>query len=83
MPDVLPGPVPPRPVLPGAVPPTPVPPGAVAPTAVQPSADQADVVVAVTQRLAALRERPVHEHVVAYDEVHRLLHDALTRLDEG
>ena len=45
--------------------------------------DRGEVVTAVTERLAALRERPVAEHVVAYDEVHRLLQDALGRLDEG
>ena len=46
-----------------------------------PAAD--GIVAAVTQRLEALRERPVQEHVVAYDEIHRLLQDALGRLDEG
>jgi len=48
-----------------------------------PPAVDRDVVAAVTQRLDALRERPVQEHVVAYDEIHRLLQDALGRLDEG
>ena len=41
-----------------------------------------DVVAAVEQRLAGLQERPVHEHAEAYDEVHRLLEDALTRVAE-
>ena len=34
-------------------------------------------------RLQELDERPVTEHVVVYDEVHRLLQDALAALDEG
>ena len=35
------------------------------------------------ERLEALAERPVAEHVAVYDEVHRLLQDALAALDEG
>ena len=42
-----------------------------------------DVVAATSRQLASLRERPVAEHVQAYGEVHRLLQDALGRLDEG
>jgi len=34
-------------------------------------------------RLQELAERPVTEHVAVYDEVHRLLQDALAALDEG
>ncbi len=33
--------------------------------------------------LEDLDERPVGEHVAVYDEVHRLLQDALAALDEG
>ncbi len=35
------------------------------------------------ERLQDLDERPVSEHVAAYDEVHRLLQDALAALDES
>jgi len=38
---------------------------------------------AAVERLAELDERPVSEHVAVYDEVHRLLQDALAALDEG
>ena len=34
-------------------------------------------------RLDDLDEKPVVEHVAVYDEVHRLLQDALAALDEG
>jgi hypothetical protein len=34
-------------------------------------------------RLEDLAEQPVTEHVAVYDEVHRLLQDALAALDEG
>ena len=34
-------------------------------------------------RLEDLEARPVAEHVAVYDEVHRLLQDALAALDEG
>ncbi|MCW2571823.1 MAG: hypothetical protein JWO88_1881 [Frankiales bacterium] len=37
----------------------------------------------VVNRLDDLDERPVAEHVAVYDEVHRLLQDALAALDEG
>ena len=33
-------------------------------------------------RLEDLEELPVADHVVVYDEVHRLLQDALAALDE-
>ncbi|MDX6199966.1 MAG: hypothetical protein QOJ79_3117 [Actinomycetota bacterium] len=33
-------------------------------------------------RLEQLEELPVSEHVAVYDEVHRLLQDALAALDE-
>ncbi len=33
--------------------------------------------------LDTLAERPLAEHVEAYDEVHRLLQDALAALDES
>lgn len=42
-----------------------------------------DVETAVAVRLRALEGRPVSEHAPAYDEVHRLLVDALSALDEG
>ena len=35
------------------------------------------------ERLDDLEERPVAEHVQVFDEVHRLLQDALAALDEG
>ena len=38
---------------------------------------------AAVERLAEVDERPVSEHVAVYDEVHRLLQDALAALDEG
>lgn len=44
--------------------------------------DGPDVVEDVRQRLADLPVRPLGEHVAAYDAVHRLLQDALARLDE-
>lgn len=34
-------------------------------------------------RLAALDELPVTEHVAVFDETHRMLQDALADLDEG
>lgn len=34
------------------------------------------------ERLEALDELPVADHVVVYDEVHRLLQDALAALDD-
>jgi hypothetical protein len=34
------------------------------------------------ERLEDLADRPVAEHVAVYDEVHRLLQDALAALDE-
>ena len=37
----------------------------------------------VLERLDTLPARPVHEHVQVYDEVHRLLQDALASLDEA
>jgi hypothetical protein len=33
--------------------------------------------------LDGLAERPVHEHVALFDELHRTLQDALTTLDEA
>jgi hypothetical protein len=36
----------------------------------------------LTERLAGLSERPVSEHVAAYDAMHQLLQDALATLDE-
>lgn len=41
-----------------------------------------DVVMAVSQRLAQLSDAPIGEHLAAYDEVHRLLQNALARLEE-
>jgi len=34
-------------------------------------------------RLEELEDRPVAEHVAVFDEVHRLLQDALAALDES
>ena len=39
-------------------------------------------VEAALARLDAVDELPVVDHVVVYDEVHRLLQDALAALDE-
>lgn len=38
---------------------------------------------AALRRLEALESRPVGEHVEVFDEVHRLLQDALATLDEA
>jgi len=38
---------------------------------------------AALSRLTELEDRPVVEHVAVYDEVHRLLQDALAALDEA
>ena len=35
------------------------------------------------ERLVALEELPVTEHVAVFDETHRMLQDALADLDEG
>jgi hypothetical protein len=40
-------------------------------------------VTAALARLEDLEHREVHEHVEAYDEVHRSLQDALASLDEA
>ena len=40
-------------------------------------------VLAARERLSALADTPVAEHVEAFDEVHRLLQDALATLDEA
>ncbi len=40
-------------------------------------------VLAARQRLAQLGDAPVGEHVEVFDEVHRLLQDALATLDEA
>ena len=48
--------------------------------------DEADVppgVRAARERLRALDVLPVPEHVEAFDQVHRLLQDALASLDEA
>ncbi|TAL21547.1 MAG: hypothetical protein EPN99_07415 [Frankiales bacterium] len=46
--------------------------------------DQAPTaVLAARQRLTALADAPVAEHVEVFDEVHRLLQDALATLDEA
>jgi len=41
-----------------------------------------DVADAVAERLTALTQQPVAEHAATYDEVHRLLLDALGRLEQ-
>ena len=38
---------------------------------------------AALQRLDALDELPVYEHVAQYDALHRTLQDALATIDEG
>jgi hypothetical protein len=48
--------------------------------------DEVDVprgVLAARERLQALDGLPVPEHVEAFDQVHRLLQDALASLDEA
>ena len=40
-------------------------------------------VLAARQRLTTLTDAPVAEHVEVFDEVHRLLQDALATLDEA
>jgi hypothetical protein len=40
-------------------------------------------VLAARQRLQALDGVPVPEHVEAFDQVHRLLQDALASIDEA
>ncbi|CAN5303805.1 hypothetical protein BH24ACT10_BH24ACT10_04180 [soil metagenome] len=40
-------------------------------------------VAAALSRLSALDASPVSEHVEVFDEVHRLLQDALATLDEA
>ena len=40
-------------------------------------------VLAARERLAQLDDAPVAEHVEVFDEVHRLLQDALATLDEA
>ena len=74
-----PGPPGPRPGPPSAGPRPAAPHAATGPDA----ADVSDhaLVQDVRERLAALRERPVDEHVAAYDDVHRRLQDALADLD--
>ena len=42
-----------------------------------------DVAEQVQHRLAGLEQLPLAEHASAYDEVHRTLQQALSRLDEG
>lgn len=41
-----------------------------------------DVAEQVAERLSPLADRPVGEHAATYDEVHRLLQDALGRLEQ-
>ena len=42
-----------------------------------------DAVELAVSRLDDLDDKPVVEHVAVYDEVHRLLQDALAALDDG
>jgi hypothetical protein len=44
---------------------------------------QVPAVAAALGRLSALDDAPVTEHVEVFDEVHRLLQDALATLDEA
>ena len=41
------------------------------------------VTTAAAERLTRLAGLPVAEHVAVFDEVHRLLQDALATLDQG
>jgi len=41
-----------------------------------------DSVATALSRLDHVQDRPVSEHVAVYDEVHRMLQDALAALDE-
>jgi hypothetical protein len=77
----VPGPPRPGPATGG---PGPTPPVASAPLDAAPAGidPPAEVAVALA-KLDALEGRPVGEHVEVYDEVHRLLQDALASLDEG
>ena len=65
----LPGPPPARPGVPG--------PGVPGP------AGRTSVATVAAERLAQLAELPVAEHVAVFDEVHRLLQDALATLDQA
>jgi hypothetical protein len=49
----------------------------------QPSGDTPPAVTTAVTRLETLGDRPVSEHVEVFDEVHRLLQDALAALDEA
>lgn len=42
-----------------------------------------DTIAQAQAVLDAIGERPLSEHVAGYDEVHRLLQDALAALDES
>ena len=79
-----PGPAPQRPGTPG-----PLAPGQLSPDPEVPGADRPEpaaptaVATAAAERLARLDGLPVTEHVAVFDEVHRLLQDALATLDQG
>ncbi len=47
------------------------------------AAGEPPAVVAALSRLDGLEDRPTAEHVEVFDEVHRLLQDALATLDEA
>jgi hypothetical protein len=63
--------------VPDPLPSYPAPPGS------PPSGDTPSAVATAVLRLDTLGERPVSEHVEVFDEVHRLLQDALAALDEA
>ena len=69
----------PGPGLPG---PAPARPGAPGPGVPGPGATVSVATVAA-ERLANLAGLPVAEHVAVFDEVHRLLQDALATLDQA
>ncbi|MCY7366003.1 MAG: hypothetical protein LH469_11940 [Frankiaceae bacterium] len=48
-----------------------------------PGVNEVGGVATALTRLQALGDKPVSEHVEVFDEVHRLLQDALATLDEA
>ena len=48
-----------------------------------PETAEPPAVATALRRLEGLQDRPVGEHVEVFDEVHRLLQDALATLDEA
>ena len=63
----------------------PTPPAGADPSADNPAgpATRADAVAAARDRLAAVADAPLEEHVGLYEDVHRRLQEGLADLDEG